>query len=83
MSNVSSLTTTNYDNKLDNKNICNAFRCSKGATEKIDVNAGIFGTISLSLCSVCVKKFNGGDEEMRNASPRKSLQVANGGACLI
>lgn len=40
-----------------NKIICQGFLCSHNADEKIEVNAGIFGTISLSLCSSCAKKF--------------------------
>ena len=40
-----------------NKEICNAFGCSKNATEKIKVSAGTFGAISLNLCSTCIKKF--------------------------
>ena len=60
------------------KCICDGFGCSKGATQKIDVNAGIFGTISLSLCSMCVKKFNGKNEEIRKTRPRKPLKIANG-----
>ncbi len=82
MSNTSHTTIIN-DNKLNNKENCNAFGCSKGATEKINVNAGIFGTISLSLCSMCVKKFSNGNKEIRNSIPRKPLQIANGDADAI
>jgi hypothetical protein len=48
-----------------NKEICNAFGCSKNATEKINVSAGTFGIISLDLCSDCVSNFvqkDDGDE---------------------
>ncbi len=82
MSNTSPTTIIN-DNKPNNKETCNAFGCSKGATEKIDVSAGTFGTISLSLCSLCIKKFNCENEEMRNGSSKKSLQIINGDAGLI
>jgi hypothetical protein len=40
-----------------NKDICNAFGCSNNAVEKIDVDAGKFGIISLDLCINCIKKF--------------------------
>ena len=40
-----------------NKEICNCFGCSNNATEKINVSAGTFGTISLDLCNNCVRKF--------------------------
>jgi hypothetical protein len=40
-----------------NKDICNAFGCTKNATEKINVSAGSFGTISLNLCKNCVTLF--------------------------
>jgi hypothetical protein len=63
------------------KCICDAFGCSKEATEELEVNAGTFGTISLSLCSVCIEKFESGDEKMKNSDHRKSLslQIATGG----
>ena len=82
MSNTSPTTTFN-DNKLDNKDICNAFGCSKSATKKVNVSAGTFGTISLMLCSMCVKKFDRSDEKMKNANPRQSLQMANGDEDLV
>jgi hypothetical protein len=53
-------TTINNKKELDNKdirNICNAFDCSNRAIETIDVKAGKFGIISLSLCSICIRKF--------------------------
>lgn len=37
--------------------LCNAFRCSENPIEKIDINVVKFGTISLSVCSQCIKKF--------------------------
>ncbi len=40
-----------------NKNICNAFGCSKKATEKINVSAGKFGVISLDFCNNCIGNF--------------------------
>ena len=47
-----------------NKDICNGLGCYNDATEKISLNAGKFGTISLDLCNNCIKLFNG--EEKRN-----------------
>jgi hypothetical protein len=40
-----------------NKEICEALGCSQQAIKEITVNAGKFGTISLSLCGNCVGKF--------------------------
>lgn len=40
-----------------NKGICFGYGCNNKAIEKIDVDAGRFGTITLSLCSNCLKKF--------------------------
>ncbi|MDN5845896.1 MAG: hypothetical protein L0H53_06435 [Candidatus Nitrosocosmicus sp.] len=40
-----------------NKGICFGYGCNNKATEKISVDAGIFGNIILDLCSICVKKF--------------------------
>jgi hypothetical protein len=37
--------------------ICDGYNCENYASNKIDVNAGTFGTISLDLCNNCVKKF--------------------------
>ena len=53
------------------------------ALKKIDASAGEYGTISLNLCSVCLKKFDRCDEEMKNAGHRKSPRIANGGADFI
>jgi hypothetical protein len=36
---------------------CDAFGCLKESTEKIDVNAGVFGTITLHVCKNCIRKF--------------------------
>ena len=63
--------------------ICDGFGCLNETLEKIDVTAGEYGTISLNLCSVCIKKFNRCNEEMNNANHRKSRQMANGGADFI
>jgi hypothetical protein len=49
--------TDQYNSKQIIKDICNAFGCSNSATEKINVSAGTFGTISLDLCNNCVAKF--------------------------
>ena len=47
----------NIKSKKINKEICNAFGCSNYATEKINVSAGKFGTISLNLCNNCITLF--------------------------
>lgn len=52
-----STTTINNNDKLNNKGICNAFGCFKIATDNIEIDAKKFGIISLSLCSICRKKF--------------------------
>lgn len=46
----------NNSSKIKNT-ICEAFECYENATEKIDLNAGKFGTISLLVCINCVGKF--------------------------
>jgi hypothetical protein len=40
-----------------NKDICNAFGCSQEATEKVNIDVGIFGTITLDVCQFCINKF--------------------------
>ena len=40
-----------------NSSLCEAVDCSFKATEKIDISAGKFGTISLYLCSKCIGIF--------------------------
>ncbi len=42
------------EGQKNNKNICDAFGCSSEATEKLGVNAGTFGTITLKLCPKCI-----------------------------
>ena len=39
------------------KGICDAADCDREAAETIEVKAGKFGMIQLSVCSNCVKKF--------------------------
>jgi hypothetical protein len=41
---------------------CEAVDCVAEATNTIKVNAGNHGTISLSLCNICVNKFIGDDK---------------------
>jgi len=41
---------------------CEAVDCFAEATNTIKVNAGNYGTISLSLCNIWVNKFVGGDK---------------------
>jgi hypothetical protein len=48
------------NNKIDkeiNKQICQALNCSEYATKVITVDAGKFGSISLSVCANCISKF--------------------------
>ena len=40
-----------------NKQLCEGLDCDEFATQKIDVNAGTFGSISLFLCEKCVSRF--------------------------
>ena len=52
--------TSTTNTKLDkdtNKQICEALGCSQDVSREITVNAGKFGSISLSLCRNCVSKF--------------------------
>lgn len=57
MYNPSSTSTIKYNNERGNKDICDAFGCSKQANNKIDVNAGTYGTIALNFCTECAVKF--------------------------
>ena len=43
--------------KDTNKQICDALGCTENATKEIIVNAGKFGTVSLSVCKKCIRKF--------------------------
>lgn len=52
------LKTSSINNKRSDLDICcHGYGCSNKPTEKIEVNAGLFGSLSLSLCSVCITKF--------------------------
>ncbi|MGD9672080.1 MAG: hypothetical protein AB7U98_01220 [Candidatus Nitrosocosmicus sp.] len=61
------------ENKLDNNqhqdSTCHRFGCHNIPSEKINVNAGTFGTITLNLCSNCVKVF----QECNSSSNRSVL----------
>ena len=48
---------TNELSLSDIKPLCEASDCTQAATKKIQVSAGTFGTIELSLCINCVSKF--------------------------
>lgn len=43
--------------QLDIDICCYRYGCFNKSTEKIEVNAGSFGNISLKLCPQCVTKF--------------------------
>jgi hypothetical protein len=48
----------NYINKeITNKQICDAIGCLQEATKEIVIDAGKFGSISLSVCANCISKF--------------------------
>jgi hypothetical protein len=71
------ITPTNTKENPSNKDICNAFGCSNKATEKIYVDAGTFGTISLNLCSSCIKKFQTSKEnnQIKGNSSTKTSSI--------
>lgn len=46
-----------------NNIMCEAVGCLEKATDKIGLNGGEYGTINLSLCKNCVRKF----EEDKNS----------------
>jgi hypothetical protein len=60
VSNIPSTTTTTTNNysKQDIKPICDAYGCCLEAIDTINVDGGLYGTITLSLCSSCKNKFN-------------------------
>lgn len=43
--------------QLDLDICCDGYGCFNKSTEKIEVNAGSFGKISLKLCPHCITKF--------------------------
>jgi len=58
MSNTKHSTTKNLsDFKVNNFIFCEALNCSKYATEKINVNVGKYGNITLNLCQNCIHIF--------------------------
>ncbi len=42
-----------------NKIVCDALGCMNEATERVNIDAGKLGTFSLRVCSICVPKFEG------------------------
>ena len=53
-------TSSKSNNKIDkqgNKPICEALNCSEYATKAITVDAGKFGSVSISVCANCIGKF--------------------------
>ena len=48
-----------FSNKFDEINncICEALGCYEKAAKQIELSAGKFGTISLSVCKKCSRKF--------------------------
>lgn len=73
-----------YTNKINgdtSKVICNGFGCSEYATEKINVNAGKFGSIEVQVCSKCrhmlKKKEEMFSEKLSLADPLSLKQLEN------
>ncbi|VFJ12605.1 hypothetical protein [Candidatus Nitrosocosmicus franklandus] len=52
-----SSTRLNQDFRQDHDKLCYAFGCDNEHSEKINVSAGTFGTITLKLCNKCVNLF--------------------------
>jgi len=48
-------------NEIKRSSECEAVNCVAEATNTIKVNAGNHGIISLSLCNICMNKFEFGD----------------------
>jgi hypothetical protein len=46
-----------YNDTDINKNICEALGCSAKATDKIALEGGTFGIISVLVCRNCIRKF--------------------------
>lgn len=57
MSSISEKTGKGLSMLYNEETWCNGFGCNEKATEKINVDAGSFGRINLTLCQSCVKKF--------------------------
>ncbi|WP_415311983.1 hypothetical protein [Candidatus Nitrosocosmicus sp. FF01] len=55
-------------NNLHQDTTCDRFGCYNLPSEKFNVSAGTFGTITLNLCSKCVKVFQEG-----NSSSNRSV----------
>ncbi len=53
METTSLKTPNNHKKEGDNKNNCEVLHCTVKATEKVKVNAGIYGFIKLSVCKKC------------------------------
>jgi hypothetical protein len=62
-----------YDDTYINKNICEAAGCFAKATDKIALEGGTFGIISVLVCRNCIGKFqeNGIQETEAKSVHRK------------
>ncbi len=65
MSTLSS-TVSNNNTEQGYDNMCYRFGCSNRPSEKINVSAGTFGTITLKLCSKCVDFFKNNNISCQN-----------------
>lgn len=52
-------TNPNFEKKLKSYKYicCDGYGCSREATERTNISAGIFGNISFNLCPECIKLF--------------------------
>jgi hypothetical protein len=57
MSVTNTTPTTEKIEKQYKSNCCDGFGCYEIATKKVNVSAGTFGNIILSLCPSCLKLF--------------------------
>lgn len=59
------------------KKICDAANCDKIATQQVEVSAGKYGTLILSVCANCVGKFK--DDGAGVQAPATALETRSQG----
>lgn len=60
--------TTSTDSNCNNSsesnktNCCNAFGCNLESSNKIDIDCGTYGTLTIFVCKSCINKFRIGGQ---------------------
>ena len=72
---TSPVTPNIHKKEEDNKTNCEHIHCKLKATEKVKVDAGIYGFIELSVCNACKKIFDNQNKHTANLGAKTTREM--------